>query len=240
MDWHKEFEAIKEDNIHGASFLLQRAAKVITKLNDRDRQEALELLPTLQPYMAPFYNLARFLQNGGSIETFFDQEIKEKKILIQRAAKLIQNRYILTHSFSSLVYEAILRAKPKVLATKSAPLNEGEQMARKLLEQGIEVEVIEDGAAPFLVQEVDIVLFGADGIGRFGLVHKIGSLGIALAAKLYNKELYALATSMKFWDEDFILPPQPLKDAKEVSALPARNYYFDITPSGYFIPLTPN
>ncbi|MRI59119.1 MAG: hypothetical protein C6H99_06415 [Epsilonproteobacteria bacterium] len=239
MGWQEEFEQIAKDNIHGATYLLQKAAKVLEKLPDLKRREAIKKLPFLQPYMASFYNLARFLENGGKLEEFFANERRQKEALIQKASKLIEEKRVLTHSFSSLVFEAIKSARNvSVITTKSAPLNEGEAMAKELFELGVDVRVIEDAAAAYMVKDVDIVLFGADGIGDFGLVHKIGSLGIALAAKLYEKPLYALATPSKFWPRGFRLPPQPLQNPKEVSELPAINYYFDVTLWDYFLPLT--
>ena len=243
MDWQKEFEKIASDNLHGASWLLRQAAEVLRHVPAKQRPLAIKMLPTLQPWMASFYNLSHALQNSDDFEealdrVFFDEERQREKI-VQKAAGMMRGKKILTHSFSSMVYEALLLARDvEVIATRSAPLMEGERMAERLLQKDIRVVVIEDGAAGYVMEDVDMVFFGADGIGDFGLVHKIGSFPIALAAKYCGKPLYALATGSKFWPKGFTLPPQPKKDPTEVSSLPALNYYFDVTPHGYFTALT--
>ncbi len=236
MEWERELEIIAKDNIHGATYLTKALVDLAAKVEDKER--FLHKAQTIHPYMASIYNFLHDFALTSEPKEQFCKEwwkafTKEHERVVAEGAKLIAGKKILVHSFSSVVYEAIVRSQGvRVIATESRPKNEGVELAKRLHKKGVEVELVIDGAAPFMVQEVDIVLFGADGIGEFGVVHKVGSLPIALAAKFYDKPVVVLAHSKKFWPHGFVLPPQPLQDPQEVCGcdVKVRNFYFDITP----------
>ncbi len=236
---HPKLIPLAKDSIHGASFLLREAADILLRHchNLDELQQLLRDLPHTQPWMAPLFNLAKYVQDSPkpceAIEEFLAKEAKEKEELIQRACRWIEDgERILTHSHSSLVKEVLLQKRVEVLLTESRPKREGVALYHTLKKAGIEATLIIDAAAAYLVKECDRVLLGADGVGDFGLVHKIGTYPIALAAKEAGIEVDVLATSARFWPRGFALPPQPLKPCDEIEPESCcLNYYFDITPA---------
>ena len=239
MTWQEVFDQIVADNIHGASFLVRKACEAIKSIDDPSEiDRAIARLPHLQPYMAPFYHLATFLREHGTADIvqgislwLHGFEVDNARVASQ-CAKMVQGKRVLVHSASSVVLAALREAKDvQVLLTESRPKREGEVMCEKLRTEGIQTRLIIDAAAGYMMERVDMVLFGADGVGDFGLVHKIGSYLIALAAKERGKEVIALAPPQKWWPSGFCLPPQPLRDPREISEqCEAYNYYFDVTP----------
>jgi len=254
MSFEKEIEKIKKDNIHGAVYLTKKAVKIVENIkNIQDLKKAIKLLKEAQPHMASIYNFAIFIEKNLkndikilSKKWLEDFERANDKV-IKKASKLIKNKKVLTHSFSSLVYKAFIEAKKQgfefeVYCTESRPKNEGVVLAQKLCEEGIKCTLILDAAAPFLVKDVDLVLIGADGIGDFGLIHKVGTYPIALAAKEFKKDIYSLSTSFKIYPKDYKLKKIAKNDSKEIAmgCFKVENIYFDITSLKYIKILTEN
>ncbi len=250
--WKKEIENIQNDNKNGATFLTLAAIKIvkemsIKKCKKEDIKIALKFLMSVQPMMASIYNFVYRLSKFAELDyeeiikycKAFEKEFKEAN---ERVAKnslkcFKNNRAVLTHSFSSLVYNSFLEAKKagfefEVICSESRPKNEGVELAEKLCKEGIKTTLVTDAAAPFFAKDVDIVLFGADGVGDFGLVHKVGSYAIALAAKKSNVKVVSLAPTFKFWPKDFKQPQIELKKPNELAkgCFEVKNIYFDITP----------
>ncbi|MRJ02683.1 MAG: hypothetical protein GXO19_03785 [Epsilonproteobacteria bacterium] len=239
MNWIERLEEIKRDNSHGATYLTRKLIEVALEADNIQR--FLSLAWGTQPYMASIYNflvdLHKALQEGEDRKSFcqrwWEEFEREHQKVVESAVALIADRSLLVHSFSSALLEAILRSRvSRVMVTESRPKREGVELAKRLWEEGISVELIIDGAAPFFVQEVELVLFGADGVGSFGLIHKVGSYPIALAAREKRVKVGALAHPKKFFPKGFRLPKQPLRDPNEICRcrVPRRNIYFDITP----------
>ncbi len=145
---------------------------------------------------------------------------------------------LLTHSYSATVRAALLRAHDVGkrfggVCTESRPQFDGVQMARHLAEAGIAVEVIADAAASVFIHGFYTLLIGADAISTEGVVNKVGTLGMALAAKSLGVPLYCLAGSEKFLPHGtpFTIAEQ---DPNEIIAaapnLHGFNLYFDQTP----------
>jgi len=70
----------------------------------------------------------------------------------------------------------------------------------------IPVKLIVDGAAGYLMQQgkIDKVIIGADRIARGGVVNKIGSLMVALAAERFGVPFYVAAPRSTFDEENSI------------------------------------
>jgi methylthioribose-1-phosphate isomerase len=75
---------------------------------------------------------------------------------------------------------------------------EGRSAAAALAECGIPVRLVADAAAPAMLPEVDIIVIGADRLEPGGVVNKIGSFMIALAAREYSVPVYSVCDSTKF------------------------------------------
>ncbi|NXF04095.1 EI2BA factor, partial [Smithornis capensis] len=120
---------------------------------------------------------------------------------------------ILTHAYSRVVLrvlEAAVVAKKRfnVYVTESQPDQAGQfkhvffnsqKMARALRKLNIPVTVILDAAVGYIMEKVDLVLVGAEGVVESGgIINKIGTNQIAVCAKAQNKPFYVVAESFKF------------------------------------------
>lgn len=109
---------------------------------------------------------------------------------------------LLTHSYSATVLAALQRAHGAgkrfgVVCTESRPQREGLRMARALARSDIAVEVIVDASAALFVDGFYTLLIGADALSADGVVNKVGTFGMALAARSVGVPVYCLAGSEK-------------------------------------------
>lgn len=111
---------------------------------------------------------------------------------------------ILVHSHSRVVQQVLKEAtnykkRFKVYVTESRPNNSGNQTYQELTESGIPTTVILDAAVGYVMEKVDMVLCGAEGVVESGgIINKIGTYTIAVSAKAMNKPFYVVAESFKF------------------------------------------
>jgi len=91
---------------------------------------------------------------------------------------------VLTHSASATVREALLYTPPeRVICTVSGPQEEGRAFSEELRQAGLEVELVDDSAAPKQLEWATVLLLGADTVYRCGtLCNKVGSRELAEAA----------------------------------------------------------
>ncbi|KAI1291831.1 Translation initiation factor eIF-2B subunit alpha [Halotydeus destructor] len=143
------------------------------------------------------------LKNRGSF--FLDNVTNCKKKVARTGQNFITDgSKILTHSVSRVVYYTLCEAKKQnkrftVYVTQSAPDNTGEEMCRRLSEEGIENILILDAAIGYYMEKADLVLVGAESVvHNGGVVNKVGTYPLALAAKAVNKPFYVLVESYKF------------------------------------------
>ena len=253
----KALREIRQDTRSGAAELAQQGAKLLLDALKQGRGDEIRTLARAlidaQPAMAPMVNLVNHLFHAiSSIQD--PQAIKEKgRVAVQgfldtlrtasekirgHALPLLKGkRRVMTHSYSSTVLGVLVGAKGiEVICPESRPLAEGLRTAKALGEKGIRVRLVADFAALSLVGESDLVMTGADAITLEGVVNKIGTYGLALAAREKKIPFYVLAGTEKF------LPP-PLskalriekKDPQEITqeTIPnvvVENCYFDFTP----------
>lgn len=72
-------------------------------------------------------------------------------------------------------------------------------MKAELEKSGIDCTLILDSAIGYVMENVDMVLTGAEGVVESGgIINRIGTLTMALCAKEMNKPFYVLAESFKF------------------------------------------
>jgi translation initiation factor 2B subunit (eIF-2B alpha/beta/delta family) len=84
-----------------------------------------------------------------------------------------------------------------VIVCESRPLNEGIVMAQRLAAAGVDVTLITDAQASVFIEESDLVLLGADAVTPAGVVNKVGSKLLALAAKAAGVPVVAVTDSLK-------------------------------------------
>jgi len=106
-----------------------------------------------------------------------------RAIAIQLAPALI-DAFVLTHSASATVREAVLHTPPeRVVCTVSAPFEEGVAFAEDLRASGLEVELVADADAEQALERASLFLIGADTVFRDGtVVNKVGTRALAEAA----------------------------------------------------------
>jgi translation initiation factor 2B subunit (eIF-2B alpha/beta/delta family) len=248
---------IREDTSSGAAELAEQGAKLLLDALKQGQGKEIRALGRAlidaQPAMAPMLNLVNHLFHA--IESLQDpQAIKEKgraavqgfldslntapeRIRVHALGLLKGKRRVMTHSYSSTALRVLEGARGiEVICPESRPLAEGLRTAQVLGERGIRVRLVTDFAALSLVGESDLVMVGADAITLKGVVNKIGTYGLALAAREKRIPFYVLAGKEKF------LPP-PFSDAiriekndpKEITResltnVVVENRYFDFTP----------
>lgn len=161
--------------------------------------------------------------------------------IAETALRLIpEEGQILTNGRSTTV-RAVLRHAQRagrrfsVICAEGRPACEGRSLAAELAAGGIPVTVVIDALAITLVAQVQLVLVGADHLGSHGLVNKVGTYGIALAAGAAGVPIYALCGSEKFLPPDYAPPQQAHWPAEQVwpdapASVKITNLYFDTTP----------
>lgn len=111
---------------------------------------------------------------------------------------------ILIHSRSRVVLNLLRKvAETKkrftVYVTEAQPDRLGEKMCNDLKALGIPTILILDCAVGYIMEKVDMVLVGAEGVvENGGIINKLGTNTIAVVAKAMNKPVYVLAESFKF------------------------------------------
>ncbi|CAF1372031.1 unnamed protein product [Rotaria sordida] len=110
---------------------------------------------------------------------------------------------ILTHSYSRVVLTLLQYASKfrrfKVFVTQSEPDKSGIQMRDELEAIGIPSICILDASVAFMMEQVTFVLIGAEAVVESGgIINKIGTFNLAIAAHEMNKPFYVAAESFKF------------------------------------------
>lgn len=111
---------------------------------------------------------------------------------------------ILTHSHSRVVLYSLLQAAKanrrfQVFVTEAMPNKSGYITQKILNEAGIPCTIILDSAIGYIMEKVDLVMVGAEGVVESGgIINKIGTYTMAISALQMNKPFYALAESFKF------------------------------------------
>lgn len=111
---------------------------------------------------------------------------------------------VLVHGHSRVVLSLLRRAAAdgirfSAVVTEGRPDETGLSMARALREVAADVTVILDAAVAHGMERVDLVLVGAEAVAENGgVINKLGTYGVALAAKAHGVPVYVAAESYKF------------------------------------------
>jgi translation initiation factor eIF-2B subunit alpha len=131
------------------------------------------------------------------------QQCRDK--IVKLATKFIADgSKVLTHSRSRVVLKTLIQAfrqqtQFEVFVTQSAPDNSGEVMCKDLRAEGIPCTLILDSAVGYIMEQVDFVMVGAEGVVESGgIVNKVGSYTMAMCAREMKKPFYVLTESFKF------------------------------------------
>ena len=126
-----------------------------------------------------------------------------------------------------------------VFADETRPLNQGARLTTwELMQEGIKTTLICDSMAAHVMktQKIDCVIVGADRIAANGdAANKIGTYGLALAAKAHNVPFYVAAplSTIDRGSKTGKQIPIEERDPKEVTdfKVPVYNPAFDVTPA---------
>lgn len=229
---------------------------------DSGLKRAAEVLLRTRPTAVSLYNAIRMVtryraQDLGSarmaVVSNADRFIENSRRAVETIGQIGSRRIrdgsvILTHCNSLAALSVIGTAhrsgkRIRVIATESRPRMQGLTTIRMLEEAGIETDLIVDSAARSVMEEVDLVVVGADVITANGtLVNKIGTAQIALAAHEAKKSFMVAAETYKFsprtiLGEEVTIeerdPGEVLPDLSRYRHVRVRNPAFDLTPRRY-------
>ena len=167
------------------------------------RAELAQAFLRIHPAIVAVANVGRLLARSPAASELLalrqSLATGNQRIAAHAAALLPPRARILTLSDSSTV-EAVLRAAApwRVWVLESLPGGEGHVLAARL-----SAEVIPDAAMGRVVPEVDCALAGIDAFDQAGaILHKVGTLPLALCCARFGKPFYAVGHSFKLAPTD--------------------------------------
>jgi len=232
----------------------------------REMQGAADILTGTRPTAVSLPNAVRYVMRA--LDSFESVEAARDAVL-SRAAEFVDHsehaieriaeigaRHIsdgdvlLTHCNSEAALGCILEAhrqgkEIEVYATEVRPRGQGLITIRTLNDAGIRTNYIIDSAVRYFINDVDLVIVGADAIAVNGaVVNKIGTAQIAHAADEARTNVIVAAETYKFAPRTILgekieieeRDPGEVLPREEAERLPfvrVRNPAFDVTPAEY-------
>ena len=232
----------------------------------QEMQGAAELLTSTRPTAVSLPNAVRFVMRA--LDSFESVEECREAISL-RAAEFVDHsehalgwiaeigaRHIsdgdvlLTHCNSEAALGCILEAhrqgkEIEVYATEVRPRGQGLITIRTLNDAGIRTNYIVDSAVRYFINDIDLVIVGADAIAVNGaVVNKIGTAQIAHAADEARTNVIVAAETYKFAPRTILgekieieerdpAEVLPRREAEQLPFVRVRNPAFDVTPAEY-------
>ncbi len=252
---------IADDHTSGASRIarvaLETMALLVVEAKGRpkaeDLAEAACRISEAQPAMAVVHNVVHMftqLAAEGLDPMAVVQELREeldtaKERVARTYLKIApEDAVLITASFSDNVLATLQLLHEKgrlarVVVLEARPLLEGRFLVVALKEAGIPATLAADALGPSLVAESTAVLIGADSVLRDGsVVNKIGSYGLALAAKEHGKPFHVACETLKFdarhdaasWPGSRPMNPKELWE-NPPERIEIVNRYFEVVPA---------
>jgi len=193
------------------------------------------------------YNVRQTPEFKKSLNFWVDRYIKMCKNALERIAeigskRIVNHSKIMTHCHSTAVTSILRKAKDQykefeVYVCEARPKFQGRITAQELASHGITVNYIVDSAKQTYINDMDLVLVGADALTAEGnIVNKIGTAELALVAKEAEVEFGVAAELLKFDPYTVSGHPEPIeeRDSREVWDRPpkgvnVKNPAFDLT-----------
>jgi ribose 1,5-bisphosphate isomerase len=133
-----------------------------------------------------------------------DLECSKEKIAEIGSRRIKDKSVILTHCHSSTVTHLLGKARQEgklfeIICTETRPLFQGKITAGEMLDLGVKTTFIIDSAARFFMNQVDLVIVGADAITSEGnVINKVGTSTIALVAHEARTPFYVVSELLKY------------------------------------------
>ncbi len=251
-DVDETVKKIKNLEIQGAQSIAKESLKVLSKIVEEEGfgekfEEAAERLKNARPTGVSAHNCINFVKRRGEIEAI-DATLDYLNTAKNEAGKVVADivkdeSVILTHCHSSAVIAAFrsmldMDRNFRVIVTETEPKLQGVKTAKKLNEMNIPVNYIVDAAAGLYMWAADYVFVGVDSIRPSGVLNKIGTYMLSLAAKEDpDTEFYFIATKDKFDYDNFSTleerSPDEIREHEYLEKeheLVLENPAFDMTP----------
>lgn len=185
-----------------------------------------------------FGKLKGLLIERGS--TYLDTVASSRQKIADVASPFIRDgTTILIHSSSRVVFTLLKKATEKRRRLKifiTASDGSGKKMKSWLEGADIKCRVILDSAVGFIMEKVDLVIVGAEGVVESGgILNKIGTYQVAVMAKALNKPFYVVAESFKFV-RLYPLKQADIRNAEKYESIESDENlhpYIDYTPPQY-------
>mmetsp|Transcript_10859 Transcript_10859/g.11939 ORF Transcript_10859/g.11939 Transcript_10859/m.11939 type:complete len:300 (-) Transcript_10859:23-922(-) len=137
---------------------------------------------------------------------FTNRTMSARKTVAGKASGFIRDgTTVLTVGYSRVVIETLLSALENnrnqfnVIVTESRPTASGYKTLKRLTDHGIPVTVITDAEVAYTMEQVDVVLVGAESVVESGgIINIMGTYQVAIVAKAFRKPMYVAAESFKF------------------------------------------
>jgi len=221
-------------------------------------------LKEAQPAMAPVHNavhsvltaVSRHLEKGGTsaqlrttatqtAQNFINHIKCSLEDLSKEGFTIMQGkRSVMTYSSSRAVAALLKHVWMKglrfaVVVPESRPMSEGRLLARDLGSVGVPCTIIVDGAVSAFLEEVDVVLVGADRVSEHWAINKIGTRGLAIMARAFRVPIYCACETSKFLCADRLPFTQKEMPTDEIwktayDNVTIRNLYFEKIPLDSF------
>jgi translation initiation factor 2B subunit (eIF-2B alpha/beta/delta family) len=194
---------------------------------ERAPAELAREIARMHPAIAAVTNVARLLESDRSD---LSQRLAQAKQSLVNGNRLIgenlraliaPNATVITLSNSTTVRDVLIALGVRsVYVLESQPGGEGKQLA-EALRDGLKarsrlasrqdlVHLVPDSAVGNIVPRVDCALVGVDTILRDGaILHKVGTLPLALCCQRFGKPFYAGGHSFKFTERESTGLPEP-------------------------------
>ncbi|WAC06179.1 MAG: ribose 1,5-bisphosphate isomerase [Methanoregula sp.] len=184
-------------------------------------------------------------------EEFIESSLHAVEEIAQIGARHISDGdTILTHCNSEAALACIVTAHKAgkdigVFATEVRPRNQGLVTIRTLNDAGIKTNFIVDSAVRSFMNDIDLVIVGADAVTVNGaVINKIGTSQVAQAAHEARVNVVVAAETYKFAPRTIIgemieIEERPAQEvlpddiARTLPHVTVRNPGFDVTPAGY-------
>ena len=195
------FQTILANRTHGASALFYRFVKLAQGQPPGIVQEGLRTCLETFPLMAVWTYALEHVARGEDLDEVAASMARQTQETIFRGMTVLQDHLsILTLSHSSLVRRTIIACKESVgpvYCAASQPGGEGHLLAESLRQEGVKALVMKDEQATQLMEDVNVVLLGADQYDGGGFINKVGSKRLSKRAGELEKPVLVLAEEFK-------------------------------------------
>jgi translation initiation factor eIF-2B subunit delta len=241
-------ESLRNDTLSSSSDMVRSAIEAILATRSATEQEWLEFgtaLASVRPSIAPFCNLGNAVQEASPRGTLavhsaisaLAQKEKEAPALIAKQVLALSGDVFITLSYSGTVMQCLTElAKSRdvrVIVLQSLPLGEGSMTCTRLLEKGVRAEMVDDSMAFAAMAEADQCLVGADAVTAEGVVNKVGTAALALAARQHGKGCHVVTSTLKVAP----IRTHDLMLSEEAAPYRRRHQVFELTPLELFTDL---